>query len=76
MNWQYSQKATLNEQLQGQVFWDNNNRISDDLYDLHFNMSISLAKEVSFFDQLDTHIQEMKEKKDIGGDRGRKIEKL
>ena len=51
--WQYSMKAATNEQLQGQAFWDNNKRISEELFQLHFNMSISIAKEVSFCDTLD-----------------------
>jgi len=49
----YSNFAAMSENIQGQAYWDNNKRISEDLFQIHFNMSISIAKEVTFFDTLD-----------------------
>lgn len=62
----------MSENIQGQAYWDNNKRISNDLFQIHFNMSISIAKEVTFFDTLDQHIQDIHESYEKkSGNRGR-----
>jgi hypothetical protein len=73
----YSNFAAMSENIQGQAYWDNNKRISNDLFQIHFNMSISIAKEVTFFDTLDQHIQEIHEtyEKKSNGNRGRAAKK-
>lgn len=68
----YSNFAAMSENIQGQAYWDNNKRISNDLFQIHFNMSISIAKEVTFFDTLDQHIQDIHESYEKkSGNRGR-----
>ena len=61
----YSLVASISSLLQGQSYWDNNKKISEDLFKTYFNMSINLARQIMKLDELDKTIEELKDQNRI-----------
>ena len=61
----YSLVASISSLLQGQSYWDNNKKISEDLFKTYFNMSINLARQIMKLDELDKTIEQLKDQNSI-----------
>ena len=53
--------AGMSQLLQGQKYWDNNKKISEELFQAYFGMSVSVAQNLLKFNDLETEVAEMKE---------------
>lgn len=57
--------AQISDTLRGQQLWDNNQKISKDLFQSYFQMSVAVAKEIMFLQNKMEDIKDLQRKKDL-----------